>query len=237
MAAFPGLAVQAAGGDAPGALVTEIQVSGEAQIALNPDMATVTLAVESQAETAPEAQEENARRINAVRAALEELGIEREAISTANFRLNPVWEEASSPSRAGSSGSMVITGYRVSHDLLVKLDDINRVGEVVDAAVGAGADRVSYIEFGVKDAGRYRADLLEEAFRDARAKAEALTRAAGLVLVGPTYISEGGYTPFPSRPMARMAFDMAAATEIMPGEQQVSVRVEVAFRAVPPEMP
>lgn len=219
-----------ANGLAPG---TEIQVSGEAQLTVNPDMATATLAVESQAPTAPEAQEDNARRTQNIVDALVASGIKKEAISTTNFRLYPVWEQQRQPSPSSTSAPQPpkIIGYRVSHDLVIKVDDIDRLGEILDIAVNAGADRVSSIDFGIREAGRYRATLLQDAFRDAQAKAEALAAAAGLVLLGPSHINEGGFSPYAVRSTARLSFDVAAATEILPGEQQLSARVDVTFVA------
>src|SRR5690606_13878922 len=151
-------------------------------------------------------------------------------------RLSPVWQEQNQSPRTSPEEPRIprIVAYRVSHDLRVRVQDIERLGEIIDAAVAAGADRVSHIDFSLRDAAQYRDGLLESAYADARAKAEALARAAGLVIIGPAHISEGAFSPFSVRSAARTAtLDMAVATEIAPGEQQLSARIDVVFLAEP----
>lgn len=227
----------AAAGDAE--RVTEIQVAGQAELRVNPDVATVVLTVETQAESAPLAQEANATRVAVIRAALEELGVPRDAVTTGGFRLTPIWRERSpsgTASRTGTTEPPVIVAYRVSHDLHIEVTDLERLGELVDAAVKAGADRVSYIDFGISDAMPYRDELLQAAYADAEAKARSLTAAAGLVLIGPSHIGEAGYSPFPARSVARVsaADAFALSTEIEPGEQRLSVYINVTFLARKP---
>jgi len=226
---FPG---QAQANHDEGKGLTEIYVSGEASATIMPDTATVVVAVETEAKAAPEAQEENARRIQSIIAALAAIGIGEGDIKTANFRLTPIRTQPPSQSSQAPQPP-VIVGYRVSHDVRIEVTDIDRVGAVLDAAVGAGANRVSHIEFGVSDALAYRDGLLRAAMADAEAKASALAEAAGLTLLGPSRITESGYTPFLARSMARMAVaDVAfAETEIMPDEQRLSVRIDVTFLA------
>lgn len=208
---------------------TEIHVSGTASTSVMPDTATVVVAVETEGKTAPAAQEENARRIQDVVTELSMMGIRGDDIKTANFRLVPIRSQTS----PHSSEPPVIVGYRVSHDVRVKVTSIDRVGAVLDAAVRGGANRVSHIEFSVSDAHTYRDELLRAAVADAQAKAVALAEAAGLSLIGPSRITESSYTPFLAKTAARMAVPDAAfvETEIMPDEQQLSVHIDVTFLA------
>jgi len=217
---------------------TEIQVSGQAELRVNPDVATVVLTVETQAESAPLAQEANATRVAVIRAALEDLGVPREAVTTRGFRLTPIWRERSQSGttpRPGAAEPPIIVAYRVSHDLHIQVTDLERLGELVDAAVKAGADRVSYIDFGISDALPYRDELLQAAYADAEAKARSLAAAAGLLLIGPSHIGEAGFS-FPARSVARVsaADTFAVSTEIEPGEQRLSVYINVTFLAQKP---
>src|SRR5206468_9325547 len=114
---------------------------GEAR--LPPDMATITLGVSNEAPSAAEALRANGVAMNAVIAALKKAGIAERDLQTSNLSINPqyVYQQNLPPK---------LSGYQVSNQLTVTVNDLARLGPVVDATVNAGANNVSAISFGLK---------------------------------------------------------------------------------------
>jgi uncharacterized protein len=127
-----------------------------------------------------------------------------------------------------------VRGYRVINTVTVTLDDVNRVGTVIDAALGAGANRVNGVRFGLRDPQAFRQRAIDDAVRRARADAEALATSLNLSLgmVREAYTADVGVVQ-PPMMYARMemAADMAqsAPTPINPGEQTVRATVVVIY--------
>ena len=111
----------------------------------------------------------------------------------------------------------------------VDLDDIARLGPVIDAAVGAGANEVQGIQFSVINEAPHRAEALRRASQEARTKAQTIAEALGVRLSSLIEATEGGVEVTPPRPLAfeRAAF---AATPVQPGELTVRATVTVHYR-------
>jgi uncharacterized protein YggE len=115
----------------------------------------------------------------------------------------------------------------------VRVDAIEKVGEVVDAAVGSGATSVSNIRFDLKDRQAVQQRALAEAVTDARARADALAKAAGVSIARIVRIEDQSesYAP-PPRPMAqfRMAAAEAAPTPVAAGQLEIRSRIALTVR-------
>ena len=111
-----------------------------------------------------------------------------------------------------TNNKRVSRGFHAVNQIEIRVDDIARVGEVVDAAVQAGAATVSNIRFDVKERAASERQALKEAVADARARAEAMAAGAGVTLGPIVRIEEGsgGGYPIP-RPPPQMAQRMMAA--------------------------
>jgi uncharacterized protein YggE len=188
---------------------------GHGVITIAPDEATVTSGVHTQAATAKAALDENARLMNAVIAALKAAG--GRELQTQQVSLYP---------QTSPQGD--VTAYIADNTVSAKAK-IAGAGELIDAAVSAGANTVSGPSLGVSDRdARYR-DALGKAVADARLKAEALAKAGGFG-VGPvsTVTEQGGGGPTPVfQATAALAKD---STPIEPGTQDVTADVTVTFR-------
>lgn len=205
-----------------------IQVSGTGEVKVAPDVATVQVAVETTAETAKAAQEQNARAMRGVIDTLRKLGIAEKDIRTTQLSLCPlygspmrVWpEEEQKPPR--------VVGFRAENGVQVTVRSLDDVGKVVDAVVASGANRVGGISFGLADPKPWQDRALEQAVADARRQAEVLARAAGVQIKGVRSISvQGGRVPiFRSVPYAAPG---AAEPPVMPGELAIQVSVSVVF--------
>ena len=179
-----------------GGQMSRLSVSGTGEARIAPDMATIQLGVTTRADSAADAMRSNATQQSAVIEALKAADIAERNIQTSGLSLNPVMDY--SRDRAPT-----VTGYEASNMVSVRVGDIARLGEVLDAIVGAGANQISGIEFTREDGADAEDQARREAVRDARHKAEVLAEAAGLEL-GPVLILRDSVAPSgPPRPMMR----------------------------------
>ncbi len=201
-----------------------IDVSGFGIAKGDPDMAMVTLGVETQASTATEATQKNAEMMNRIIDVLETLDIPRDKIETSNFNLYPVYSD-----QVRYEGFSEIIGYRVSNVITVTITDLTKVGQVIDASVGAGANRVQGVYFTLteEETQSLKAIARQRAVEDAKLKAEAIATSLGLQIVGVSHVSESitYYQPYryDAAPME------GVQTPIIPGDMQVTVAVQVTF--------
>jgi uncharacterized protein YggE len=168
-----------------------IYVSGNGKVTTDPDLAIVSLAVETENVDVKTAQQENARRMDATIGALKALGLTSEDLATTGYNIYSQRDPVTDSSTLWDSKKQY---YRVTNTLLVTLRDINRVGEVIDVAIANGANRVNYISFTLSDEKQkeLRSEALEDAVLNARADADAVTAAMGLSILGVKEVSVGG---------------------------------------------
>jgi uncharacterized protein YggE len=207
---------------AAGPQTPQVAAQGTGEVAAAPDRAIVRFGVQFQAADAQAAQGRVNEAMQRVIQALHRLNIPQNRISTERLDLSPVY---SAPGPIGSEAQPRLVGYRASNVVRVQVDDIARVGAVIDSAVGAGANNVEGIEFAVANEAPYRARALERASQEARAKAQAIAGALGVQLGDLIEASEGSVEVTPIRPLFA---ERAAATPIQPGE--ITVRATVTVR-------
>jgi uncharacterized protein YggE len=143
--------------------VPTITVSGSASLRVPPDRVSFSVGVVTQAAAVAQAFDSNKRKLEAVVAALRGKGVQAKEIQTANL-------DISSHDAEGKK----LLGYRVSTRVTVTRSDTNGVAELLQAAIGAGANQASGLSFSVAEPSQFQSRGLELAFKDARAKAEAL---------------------------------------------------------------
>lgn len=223
-AAAPALA-QTSADTAFKATTFNLSAYGETRIA--PDMATINLGVQNDAPTAAEALKANGARMNQVLAALKKAGVAERDIQTSNLNLNAqyVYEQNQPPK---------LTGYQASNQVTITVRDLSKLGAAVDATVGAGANTVNGISFGLANPQAAEDAARLEAVKALQAKAELYGRATGYKAVRLVNLSEGGgYSPAPPpMPMYAMAKrEMSDATSIAAGELRVRIDVSAVFEA------
>lgn len=208
-----------------------LAVSGEGEASARPDHATVRLGAEAQAETAAQAQSQvNAimqRATNAIRAA----GIAERNIQTTGLQLSPVYERQ----RGGDESAPRVIAYRARNTIEVEIDNLTLVGQVVDAGVEAGANRIESVQFELRDDAAARALALQRAVAQARAKATVLANAAEVRLLNIEELNESGVNVIPPpRPFRdTMVMRAEATTPIQPGELRVQASVSLRYRIAP----
>lgn len=200
-----------------------LSVSGSATLSEEPDRATILISVDTNASTALEAQQGNAKKMAAVQAAISLRGIAL-SIETVSFSVSPRYE--------WEDDKYVQKGYDVSHTIKVKTQKLDRVGEILDAATEAGANRIGSISFELSDDAKeqLRINALKGAMNNARTKAAELARAAGVSIVGTKSITESVsfVSPTPYYFAAERA-TAAAETPVQPAEVEVKADVGVVY--------
>jgi uncharacterized protein YggE len=202
-----------------------ITVSGQGEVRATPDEAMLSAGVVSNARTAAAALADNAHAMNAVFTTLHSAGVPEKSMQTSGFNVSPQY----ATDKNGAQTPHVI-GYQVSNTVNVVVDDLSKVGPVLDALVASGANSIGDISFGIKNPKAAMAQARAQAVADAMDRAQTLTKAAGVMLGPITSISESGGYDAP-RPMYRV-MAMAAApsqTPIAAGEQSVTANVSITW--------
>ena len=208
------------------ALPPAISVTGEANVSVAPDQAQIDAGVTSDARTAREASEANNAAMAKVLLALKGAGIEGRDYQTSRLSLQP---QFANPSKA--SDRQGIVSFRASNRVTVRVRDVTKVANVIDALVTAGANEIGGINFTVTQASKHLDEAREKAIADARRKAEIYAKAAGVTLGEPLSISEEG-APVPMY-RGKMAAPMAAGAPVAQGEETLSVTVSVSWAIKP----
>ena len=187
-----------------------------------PDEAVVSLGVQTHASSAEEAMRENASEMNAELEAARALGIPADDLATAWINVWP---------RHSDDGLHVI-GYTAENPVHVTVREMARVGRVVDRAVGAGANLAGGVTFRVSDESRGQEQALAEAMADARARAEALVRAAGAQLGQVVSVEEISSDLPPPVFGEERAVAAQAGTPVEPPTLEIRVTVRVVWLIV-----
>jgi uncharacterized protein YggE len=226
--AAPGLQTTARAQGLPNPALDSVDViitTGEGVVTAAPDRAFVSISAESRAKLPKVAQQQNAQAMTAVQARLKAAGISGDAVRTIALDLQPEFDY--------NDGKQTLRGYVARNTIEVRIDAIEKVGEVVDAVVTSGATSVSNIRFDLKDRQAVQQRALAEAVADARGRVDALAKAAGRSINRIVRIEDQSesYAP-PPRPMAqfRMAAADAAQTPVAPGQLEIRARVVLTVR-------
>jgi uncharacterized protein YggE len=223
-----------------------VSTSGTATTEVTPDQLSVTVGVETNSTTAQEAVILNANLTTQLVAAVRGLGINEDQIETSSYSLSPIYEYIVPPQPCieiyppppGCETRQEIIGYRASNTVTVTLDvtaELN-AGQVIDAAIGAGANRVDGIVFFISQdrQQQIRDTLIRDAIASARQRANIAAEALGMTISG---VQSATLNPidFPVYSVdlregaAAQAESVSAPTPILPGQQEVSTTVSVVF--------
>ncbi len=207
----------------------QINISARGEVEVTPDRARVTLGVQTEAKTAQEASQANAATQASILAAIKALGIPESAIRTTGFNVSP--NQQYNP----DTKQWVVEGYRVSNLVVVTVDPVGKSGQVIDAALKAGANRVAGLEFELKDPVPAREAALAQAVVKARRSADVAAEAAGGRVAELLELSVNEFESRP-RPMMDQAVMMraeASETPIAEGTQPIVVSVNTRWRFAP----
>lgn len=200
----------------------QIVVIGTGEVKVEPDIATITIGVETKAPTTQEALAQNSAQAQAIIERIRQLGVEAKDIQTTGLNIYPFYDE---------QGQNII-GYTVSNMVNVTIRNIAQAGDLIDQVVQVGANRLYGVSFGVSDTEAVMAQAREAAVANARARAEQIARASGTSLGRVLFITENfGASPIPV-PMMADAYGAPAARSappVQPGQQTYSATVQITF--------
>jgi uncharacterized protein YggE len=194
-----------------------VRATAEAIVIAKPDQAQLDIGVITQAATAKAAADDNARKLDAVMAALRKLLGAEADIKTISYSLNPNYTYP----REG--GQPKISGYTASNVIQVKTSDLKQVGDIIDAAYAAGANNIHSLQFNLKNDEAVRVQALREAAAKAKARTEAIASALGLRVIRVLFAEEGSPAVRPVYAVMEMAQAKTAdvATPVEPGTIEV----------------
>lgn len=212
-----------------------ISVTGTATTSVDPDLLNIQFGVETQAKTATEAIDANNEAMNKVIDAIKRLGIAEDEIRTSSFNIYPVYDSITDP-KTGVYVRSELTGYRVSNILLVKTEKLTIGGDIIDAAVQAGANRVDSVYFALSPEKQLAVqdELIGKAVLNAKSKAERALVPLGQKIIGVKLVSlsDFGYPPPPiyyDYARAEVAVGGKASAPIFQSEQDVTTTANVMF--------
>jgi uncharacterized protein YggE len=203
-----------------------ITVVGEGKVSLEPDIARVTIGVETVTNTVKEASDTNRAAVEAVLEALLAQGIDEKDVQTSGFS---IYAERFGPEGPLAEGDV---RYRVSNNVSVTIRDLDNVGTILDAAIEAGANNIYGVEFALDDPNIVESEARAAAIADAQAKGAELADLTGLTLGSVVSVSEvvgsgGGYYAGNFAEQAR-AFG-GGGTPISPGQLDLVMQLQVIF--------
>jgi len=209
-----------------------LKVNGSGEVTAIPDIAEISLAVVTQDKDAAEAERLNNEAMNAVMEALYGFNIEENDIESSYFNLYPMYDY--------SNNKESITGYRVNNEIRVVVRDLDKLGEILSAAMAAGANDVGNIAFRLEDASEAYRNALKAAVADAEMKVSAMAEGAGIQVSDVPYsIIEASYSMTPTNydtietVLAAEApaeeNSVASRVPVSRGELSVSAKVEVKY--------
>ncbi len=196
-----------------------IVTTGDAIVRHAPDRAFLTIAVESRAKNPRDAQRQNADAMTAVQQRLAQARVARDAIRTLGFGLEQEFDFLPT--------GRVPRGFVARNSIEVRIDEVARVGEVIDTVIGGGATSVDSVRFDVQDRAKVEHEALRLAVADARGRAEAAAAGAGLAVDRILRIEDNREGPIgPPRPMVMArAAEAATTTPIEPGLIEIRAHV------------
>jgi uncharacterized protein YggE len=204
---------------------TLLSVSAQAEARRVPDVATISAGVVTQATDPNAAMRDNATQMEKVMAAVRAAGIAEKDVQTAGISVQPQYKYA-------ENSPPTITGYQASNTVNIKVRDIGKLGKVLDALVASGANQVNGPAFEVDKPEPAYDEARIAALRKAEARAQTYAKAMGLQVRRIVSINEGGggfQPPMPYMRAQAMAMEKSADTSVSPGEQVLSVSIDVVF--------
>lgn len=205
-----------------------IQVSGEGEAKLAPDIAIVSAGVVREARTAREALTANNEAMAAVISALKEAGIAERDLQTSSFSIQPRYVYPSA--KDGEQVDPRIVGYSVSNRLTVRIRDIEKTGQILDRMVSLGVNSDGNIDFTNDDPSKALSQARALAVKDAAEKARTLADAAGVTLGSVLEITESSGQPRPVAFQRTMAAARSAeSVPVQGGENSYNVSVQIRW--------
>jgi uncharacterized protein YggE len=205
--------------------IRTMSLSGTGKITVKANQAIIVLGVYTEAKVADWAVQENALKMADVVQAIKSLGILESDIQTIGYSINPIynWE------------MKMTVGYQVTNTLQITLNNLSKIGAVIDKSSTAGANSINSVTFTVKDEdlAEFKLDAYAKAVADVKAKAKVISEGFGFELGGIQSINESYFYPqyrntYVGMDMKSAGMEMAQ-TPIISGNLEVSATLNVVY--------
>lgn len=213
----------------PGYLITEsqqnniIKVRGEGEIAVQPDTVSVNLGIVTDSKELIDAQQQNSMAANKIIDNLIRSGIVKNHIQTFDYRIEPEYDY--------NQGTQIFRGYKITHILQVKIEDLTNIGKVVDTAVQNGANYVANVQFTTSHKEYYYQHALTIALNNANNKARTIANTLRVTLnPTPILVIENGDIIQPYESQQLTFAKITSNTQIQPGQLIVKASVSAEFK-------
>ncbi len=200
-----------------------ITISGQGKVTAVPDIAVIEVGLVTEKPNVASAQKENTEKMNRLIKKVKELGVEDKDIQTSYYNIYPQYD--------WPNGKQVLRGYQVNQGISIKIRNLDKIGDILAAAGEGGANQVSGLSFNIDDPEELRQEARIKGLENAKEKAEALAKVAGVKLGKIVSFSE--YSEIP--PVPYKAYEGlgigggGAAPEIERGTLDVVVNVTVSY--------
>lgn len=204
-----------------------ITVTGDALVTAAPDIAFISLGVETRERSAEVASTKNSEATANIIKLLKEFGLKDNEITTSSYYIYSYQETDRS-----SETNETYTIYNVRNQINVSTKDLDNVGSIIDIAISGGANQVQGINFDLENKQELQLLALQNATKQAKAKANAIAEAIGVDGLELATITEKteSYAPYTEAVMFRASSTDVRETPINPGDVEVKVSVITEFR-------
>lgn len=203
----------------------ELSVQGTGKISQKPDIATITVGVQTGAQSSTsEAMRILTQKFNAVAAAVKKEDIADKDITTVNLATNPVYDYL--------EGKQTARGFEAAESVVIKIRNLDKIGSVVASATAAGANQVGGVEFTFDSPEQTQLQAQQAAIKDAQAKAEALAKDLDVKLGSVKTYSTQYNQPIPmyAKTMDAVGLEGPAAPEVPVGNSDVTATVSITYQ-------
>ncbi len=201
-----------------------LSLSGTGKVTIKANQAIIILGVYTEGKSADYAEQENALRMTDVMNSLKALGIPDTDMQTISYTINPEYDY----------DLKMTVGYQVTNTLQITVDDLTKVGSIIDKTSTAGANTISSVTFTVSDAefAKYKLQAYSLAVSDVQAKEKAITDGFGITVAGIQSINENYYFPMYQNVYTTMDSKSAGvvpSTPIVSGTLDISITLNVVY--------
>jgi uncharacterized protein len=200
-----------------------IEVLGNSEMAVSPDMGTINLGVMTEAQELLQAQQQNSLTINNVIQSLLSNGIPKEKMKTFDYRIDSEYDFV--------EGKQIFRGYKVTNLLQVTIDELSKIGKIVDEAVHHGANYIANVQFSLKNQDTQYQKVLSMAIKDAANKASEIANTLKVHLQPiPVLVIEDTRTENPLPSLGGTYVKGLSTTTFEPGQLKIKAKIIAHFR-------
>lgn len=202
--------------------LSTLSVSGAGEVKTSPDVASISVGVLTKGKTAADAVSSNSAASQKLLDALRSSGVADKDIQTSSISVYPMYKN----SPQGFDDQSTIVGYQANNQLTATIRKVADVGKIIDAISLAGNFSINGVSFSLDNDDTFQAEALGKAVSDARKKADAVAKAAGLTITGVKNINVDSYG---APKIFGAAADAASNTQVLPGDVSVTANVNIQY--------